>query len=56
VVANGRIFYGNGDEILAYSTSTGDFLWRYMDSNRPDDRQYDLVATSNDLIVSQGEW
>jgi len=55
VVASGRFIYPNGDRILAYNTNDGQPAWIYADTSRIDPRDYDLVSTSDAVIVSQDE-
>jgi hypothetical protein len=56
VIAGGRFVYANGSRILAHDVETGDQTWVYTDNNRVDNtRSYDLVATGDAVIVSQGE-
>jgi hypothetical protein len=55
VVAGGRFIYGKGNRILAYNISDGLQSWVYTDTERIDSRQYDIVATDDAVIVSQGE-
>ena len=47
--------FPKGDRILAYDTTSGQPAWVFTDTARIDSRPYDLVATSDAIIVSQGE-
>jgi outer membrane protein assembly factor BamB len=56
VVAGGRFVYANDDRLLAYDTFDGDPAWVYTDTARVDTTTgYDLVATAEAVIASQGE-
>lgn len=54
VVAAGRFIYARDDRILAYNTADGSQDWVYTPTLQADDHGYDLVATEDAVLVSQG--